>query len=217
MREFSLGPVRIEEKRDVWKGKKLFIDLDGTLVEAKEREKGTLIVPGAPSVTLREFGELITYDIHEVSRDAGEVVRFLRSRFAMPFITSIAERDYAESVLKAARLADDFDGIYSFEDFAGGRLSVARKDYRIPIADIGERDPLANCVAIGNEPSKDVSLEPAGMLSAIVKVGTSFREVAAVLEILLEIGNSNFAAGFDKAVSDGYLACGFALSREYGG
>jgi hypothetical protein len=214
MRAVRQGNVPIHAHSH-WKGKKLFVDLDGTLIKADERSGESQPGRGRTSVTLEEYGERITYDISAVNREAAEVIPALRREHAMAFITSVSEKDYAEAILGAAGMRGHFDGIFSWEDFAAGNMACSRKDYRIPISEIGERDPLGNCVAIGNEPAKDISMEPPGMLSVIVRVETSFREVAAVLEILLHLGERNFALGFDRALSEGYRSGGILLINEY--
>lgn len=171
------------QRPNPWQGKKLLVDLDGTLIDSVERT-----------------GKSSSYEVKTVNDAALRTLPALRRANAMCLITSGGDRAYVTEMVEATGINNIADGIFTMEDLIapkGKGMRDTPKNYRKVIELVGERNPLANCAVIGNDPGIDVPINPEGMVTAIINIDTQFGLVIAYLRVFLELGKGSFAEGFD--------------------
>jgi hypothetical protein len=212
----SSGAFAVPEPRR-WRGKKLFVDFDDTLVQCSrafdppdERGWG----PRGPQVPVDD----IVYEVVKVNADALEALGGVGAAGAMPVVTSAASAGYVERAAAAVGLSAAQFGIFGQEHLRytddAGLQRCAPKNYEPVIEAIGEQDPLANCVVIGNDPTGDVPVAPLGLVTVLLTIDASFRDVILTLDRLLVLGHGSFARGFDAVIASGELHHGVAEFEE---
>lgn len=197
----------------VWRGKKIFVDFDETLVEASrafeppdERGYG----PRGPQVPMDDG---FVYELTRVNHEAVAVLRALAAHGAMPIITSVGRAEYVEKASAAIGLGDVVHGVFGNEHLAYERDGFRRtspKDYSPVIADVEEPSPLANCLAVGNDPLSDVPIAPLGLVTVLTVMSFSFLDVILSMTRLLEHGEGSFEQGFDRMIAAGVSIWGRA-------
>jgi len=209
----TAGKAPGRQGRGRWRGKKLFVDFDDTLVQCSrafeppdERGWG----PRGPQVPMDD----IVYEVVKVNASAIEALAVVAAAGAMPLVTSAASAVYVEKAAAAVGLTPVIYGVFGQEHLrytdGAGLSRCAPKDYAPVIEAVGEQDPLSNCVVIGNDPTGDVPISPLGLVTVLLTIDASFHDLVATLEHLLELGDGSFARGFDAQVGGGSLRHGAA-------
>lgn len=171
----------------VWKGKSLLVDFDGTLADCRRTEDG------------------LGYSLERVREGAREALGAVRERDARCFITSAACDGYIRDMARAAGLLDLFERTFDCDDLrvmlheAGGRWEYSAKSYENVMYHISEADPTANCAIIGNDPGLDVPRSPQGIVTVLAGMDSRIGSILDYLETLLVVGCGSFARGFDRA------------------
>jgi hypothetical protein len=176
------APLPIQDPR-VWKGKKLFVDLDGTMVQCREikdiigylntnKTDERLIRTGHPTYPY--------YSVERVNMEAAILLKSLGMAGAMPVITSAGGGAYVSKVLETSRIIGSFYSFYAYEELAylmDNAWKIMPKNYAPVISDLDIRNPEANCVIIGNEPRIDIPVFPQGVLTVLTTLDFSFAQI----------------------------------------
>jgi hypothetical protein len=170
----------------IWKGKKLLVDFDGTLVDSKKREDGC------------------GYELERVRHGAMEALSTVNARSGRCFITSAGCDGYIREMAGHAGLTEVFEKIFDCDDLRvmimqkEGKLFPTSKSYDRVMYHIGEDDPAGNCAIIGNDPGLDVPRSPQGVVTVLSDISLSMAGILRYLESLLLMGQGSFARGFDR-------------------
>jgi hypothetical protein len=192
-----------------WRGKKLLVDFDDTLVQCSRAfeppdERGW----GSRGPQIPMEGDLV-YEVVRVNADAVEALAAARDAGAMPIVTSAAAALYVERAAAAVGLAPVLYGVFGQEHLrytdGAGLQRCAPKNYEPVIEALGVRDPLASCVVIGNDPTGDIPIAPLGVVTVLVTIDARFHDILATLDHLLTLGEGSFARGFDALIGGGSL------------
>lgn len=193
--------------RRIWTGKTVFLDLDGTLIKTEETATASYRetrrgIGSKSHVHTNYRGREYGFEITAFSASAKGFLRLVRSLGARAYITSAADDEYVEKVSRLSGFSELVDGTYGWERMVhlmGKRWGVSPKDLREAIDEIGETDPLRNCIMIGNDPDSDIPIYPKGLVSMI---GDDMERLFGMglvhLSYCLDAGESDFARGFDR-------------------
>ena len=166
----------------MWRDKKLLVDLDGTMLSASEITSGN-------------------FQVTRSREDANVFLPSLRAAGASCFITTSASSSYVHA-LTPQWMCDLFDRMFTGESLMhalpNGKMVNVPKHYGSLLDAIKEKNPLRNCVIIGNEPHFDVPIYPMGVLTLIVTLDTDFYRVLELLVQIADTANGHFAFGFDR-------------------
>jgi len=171
----------MREERNPWAGKTLLLDLDKTLILCRDPD-------GCPT-------------LEKVNEGARITLPALRDARATAVITTASNREYADYMAEAAGLKDRIDGIYTRGDLLysrHGRLRFLPKSYARVMEALGEEAPHANCAVIGDDVHRDVPINPQGVVTVIAGMEIPFGKILAYLRTMLQLGDGNFAEGFDR-------------------
>jgi hypothetical protein len=200
-----------------WRGKKLFVDLDETLVEASrafEPHEPGYPGPRGPRV---DVGDGLAFELVHVNHEAVAVLEALVRAGAMPVVTSVGRARYVEGAVAAIGLGDVVHGVFAAEHlsyFEGGRWRTSPKNFTPVVDALGITDPHRDAVVIGNDPLSDVPFAPEGVVAALTVIRGSFLDVVRTLGAMIAHGEGSAAAGFDRLVAAGVATWGRAELRD---
>ncbi|MBN1169666.1 hypothetical protein JXA56_01445 [Candidatus Micrarchaeota archaeon] len=203
---FSSIMERIAAKK-TFEGKKLFVDLDGTLIKvqathAERPGERTISDYDQAHVSIEYKNKRFGFQITEINRIANSALRHAKKHGADIYITSAADDEYVRKVVRTSGLnefVDDCFGYESMRHLIGKRWTVSPKNFSYIVDLVGEKDPAGNCVVLGNDPHSDVAYEPKGIVSIIGKMERIFSRGFLHLGVYGWLGNGHLGKGFDKA------------------
>ncbi len=192
--------------RKAFRGKKLFFDLDGTLIKsevirAERPGEKTVSDYDKPHVSIEYRNKRFGFQVTRINRSAKKALRFARENGASIYITSAADDEYVRKVVRTTGLDElitDCFGYESMRHLIGKRWAVSPKDFSFLVESLGEADPIRNCIVLGNDPRSDVPYEPKGVVSIIGNMEKIIPLGFLHIELLAFFGKGHFGNGFDR-------------------
>jgi len=194
-----------------WKGKTIISDLDGTLIDSRklfpdqEPESGSR-TSTRRVVTIKSRRKEYGLEITKINIEALNWFLEISSYEARVVIASAAAEQFVEKAAAATSISELIDGIFgheSLDEVVWKRKRVSPKDLGVVIDAIGETDPLANCVMIGNNAFSDVPVYPEGLVTVIGPMENLYYWGISKMTDMILIGYGNIAKGFDTMYETG--------------
>jgi len=201
---YDKNPV-IGMRESLWKGKTIITDLDGTLIDSRkllpdqEPESGSRIGQ-RKIVKIKSRSREYQIEITKINLEALDWFLEISSHEARVVIASAAAEQFVEKATATTSISELVDlmfGHESLDEVVWKRKRVSPKDLSVVIEAIGEANPLANCVMIGDNTFSDVPASPEGLVTVIGPMESLYNWGIDKIADMILVGRGDIAKGFD--------------------